>query len=183
MLALLGSTCDHLTETGGWFWFKTSACVGNFEKQGAQHWSVSSGEGGVMQHRCLMLCVQAAAGPHLGMQQTPRGVVVMWERQRQDELSISTLCKEELRSLYSVGKKEGKMIQGGQGQRCWAMLLCVFIYKCRGKNILFLSACLSHSVQLEFSISVQPACAAPLSLCEPQAHYLSFMLLHVFHIK
>lgn len=114
----------------------------------------------------LMLRVQAAAaGPHLEMQQTPRGVVVMWERRRQDEFSISTLC-EELRSLYSVSEK---VIQGGQGQRCWAMLLCLFIYKCRGKSILFSSACLSHSVQLEFSVSVQTDCAAPLSLCEPQA--------------
>lgn len=86
------------------------------------------------------------------------------------------------------------MLQGSQGQRSWAMLLHIyiymfiylFIYLCRGKCNLSRPFCiclLSHSVQLEFSISVQPDFAAPLSLCKPQASHPSFKLLHVFHIK
>lgn len=88
-----------------------------------------------------------------------------------------------LPSTRSVSREEGKVLQEGQGQGRWAVLLHIYVGLSTVCLSLFSSACLSHSVQLEFGISVQPDVATPLSLQAPSQLPLLFMSLRVFHMK
>ena len=139
----------------------------------------------------LVLYVQAGAGPYL---ETPPNLLTfcmgLWLSGRgkgKMNFPLAPRVKNS-HSPYTpwAGRREDASKKSGAEVLGYApTYIHRFIYvEVKAISLdLFASACLSHSVQLEFSISVQPDFAAPLSLCKPQARYPSFMLLHVFHMK